>query len=125
MAKQNSSDMVTITVPREAWDILEKSLRLDANSSASTRDLREEIAGALAKVNVTEKPHIYVFVRGGVVQAVYAENLSGVTAEVADADVGWGICESDDIEERDEVRELVNDLERRAEAGEIVDILGE
>jgi hypothetical protein len=48
----SKTDYVYLKVPRDAWDLLEETLCMDAESSAFDEVLRQEISDALSQVEV-------------------------------------------------------------------------
>lgn len=66
--------MVTLRMPQSAWDTLEETLQMDAQSSAFDPELREEIEEALGTIEqVADKklPTLVITMEGGIIQDIH------------------------------------------------------
>ena len=64
----SASTDVILRVPRQAWERLEETRALDAQSHLSEPELRERITAALDQVETVDRPMVIIAVRGGVAE---------------------------------------------------------
>jgi len=64
--EQKKQKMVTLRVPRKAWDLLAETLAKDAESSAFDRALRRSIKKALEQVSEVGEPYVLATVFRGI-----------------------------------------------------------
>lgn len=68
-ADENAPAEVILRVPRTAWELLEETLALDAESPHSDFALRARITAALDQIKTADPPTVTIAVRGGVAEA--------------------------------------------------------
>lgn len=78
-----STDVI-LRVPGRAWELLEETLALDAESHHVEPELRERITAALAQVKTVDPPTVTIAVRGGVAEIESAPD--GIAVSIVDYD---------------------------------------
>ena len=65
-SRKHEEEILTIRIPRNAWETLSETLALDAKSISCDKALRDEIAAALRQVHEVGEPCVLVGLYGGV-----------------------------------------------------------